>query len=99
MISLSVRRRGKFNLIGAFASPEEAYSQGRIIVRQTAAASFKIGGKVNKLFDTDIVASKREPFVFVQKRERRISSFGEKVEISQRGLFAQKIKKSMWKVF
>jgi hypothetical protein len=96
---LFVRRRGKFNFIGSFESGEAAYSKGRQIVRETAAASFKVGGRVNKLFDTDIVASTREPQVFIQKREKRISSVGEKLEITQKGIFAQKAKKSLWKVF
>lgn len=90
---LFVRRRGKFNFIGSFQTPELAYEKGRKIVRETAAASFKIGGRVNKLFDTDILPSTREANVYIQKREKRISSAGEKVEITQKGWLSQGVKK------
>lgn len=86
-----VKRRGKFSPIGTFSSPKEAFIKGRERVRTTAAASFKVistAGQTitEKLPSPDITTSKRSPGVFVQRRGFRISTPGEKREITYKGI-------------
>jgi hypothetical protein len=95
--SLFVRKGGKFIQSGVFGSQETAFSVGQNIIQQTARASFKVValgnfGKVSPSgINNDVFySSKKESGVFIQKREKRISSPGEKAEITYRGLSIQK---------
>lgn len=96
--TVSVRRKGVFREIGKFSNPVEAFAKGKAAVLSTAAASFKVEQGKEKISPSAVVGrilprnifrrSKREANVFVQRRERRISSPGEKREITARGIFA-----------
>lgn len=89
--TIEVRRRGRFETIAKAPSIFAAFNIGLDRVRKTAAASFKIEDESGDAVDYagflpgDIFQSNREPGVFIQKRNRRISSPGEKVEITLKG--------------
>jgi len=92
-----VRRQGTFRDVGQFGSLREAFIKGRGIVENTAGASFKVEDKEGrvqsgglKFLNNNFYASKREQGVFIEKRENRISTAGEKGEITFKGLFAIK---------
>lgn len=97
--SLYVRRQGIFKKVGSFGSVKEAFVKGKSIVEQTAGASFKvesqqdfnpfIGGLLSR---SSFYESKREPNVFIQKKEKRISTAGEKREITFKGILSLKSK-------
>jgi hypothetical protein len=98
-----VRRRGVFKQVASSPTQEEAINAGAFIVRNTAAASFKVSGPgvsqnpLNTL--KNFYGSKREPGVFIQKSSNRISTMGEKAEITYKGIMASKInrkKKGIW---
>ena len=91
-----VRRRGRFMSIGIFESPREAFLKGKIAVLTSAGASlrvrpldgpqnlFSVASKIlpSKIFRRSV----KEPGVYIQRREFRISTPGEKREITYRGL-------------
>lgn len=96
--SVLVRRRGVFRKIATVGSERRAFALGMARVKGTAAASFKIEGlrenvRARTLLPKEFRISKKEPGVFVQKRQFRISSAGEKGEITAKGLFAIKQKR------
>ena len=72
-----------------------AFKKGYDINRATASASFKVieDNKTVKPFSlpSDFTKSKREEGVIVQKREKRISSFGEKFDITRRGIESRRL--------
>ena len=91
-----VRRKKKFFTLGTFETKESAVKAGQTSVLTSAAASFRVSGahgvlsfqeigrpeSMNKAF----YASAKEKGVVIQKRETRISSPGEKKEITYKGL-------------
>lgn len=96
-----VKRRGKFSVIGSYSTAKEAFLKGRERVRTTAAASFKVqspGGQAQteRILSPDITMSKRLAGVFVQRREFRISTPGEKKEITFKGILKNRLKKFSW---
>jgi len=102
IFDVQVRRRGKFRTITSTGDLKEAVGAARKEVEETAAASFRIlsrGSAASETMEglglpTDIYRrSKREKNVFVQRREKRISSLGEKFEISFKGAKSKKKKK------
>jgi len=97
LFATKVRRRGKFDIIGKFASKEKAFMAGKRNLLGTAAASFKVEQEgrpvLFKPFDRRFYTSKREKGVIIQKREFRISSSGEKKEITKKGLATIRLKK------
>jgi hypothetical protein len=89
--------------MGEFELPE-AFEKGKAAIKQTAMASFKIEPEGE--IDLDIITqsyshlpqnefriSKKEKNVFIQKPTYRISSSGEKAEITAKGLQAIRRKK------
>lgn len=101
LFSVKARRRGVFKEIAKAESIEEAFAKGSYFVDVTSSASFKIdplgfefdvGGKAKTLLPSIFRESKREAGVFIEKRKYRISTPGEKAEITERGLFALKSK-------
>jgi hypothetical protein len=71
-------------------------------VRSNASASFKVSGegvsqRIRGMLPNTFYASKREPGVFIQKASNRIGTAGEKVEITQKGILANRLKrKALW---
>jgi hypothetical protein len=96
-----VKSRGRFLRTGGATSLEEAWSRGLTGIRTTASASFRIldasTGQAVKpstgRFAKDLRLSKVDPTVVVQRRGFRISSPGEKRDITAKGIFASKSKK------
>ncbi len=75
----------------------EAFGQGRGVVEKTAAASFRVkpAGASATMIERRFVPptfreSKRERGVFIQKNRFRISSVGEKQEITFKGIAASR---------
>ena len=104
LFAVEVRREGLFRRVGVAVSAREAVMFGRRVVKGTAAASFRVQAideqddDVLSAFeevlgsDKEFYASVREPGVFIQKREFRIGSAGEKREITLKGIEAQRKK-------
>lgn len=98
---VEVRRRGVFKSVGFGMEFEEAVKRGGQIVKDSAAASFRITGESNKnpfdFLDKSIFRrGKKDKNVFVQRRSKRISSGGELAEITFKGLASIKKKKKVW---
>lgn len=93
---VQVRKKGVFKTIAVTETPQEAFRIGKFNVEQTASASLRVkpiksGEKVTGIGKsilplTSFRESKREPDTFIQRRQFRISSPGEKREITQKGL-------------
>lgn len=105
-VSLFVRQRGVFRKIGAFGSEREALLKGKAIISSTARASFKIqtpmGEQVSSrglLPKLQFYKSNKEQNVFIERREKRIKSPGEKREITYKGIFASRMKSNRKKMF
>lgn len=104
--TLEVRRQGKFRALRSGLSLGEAIGEGRRVTLGTAAASFRIKGAGGVVSSSSILQnlrpsiftrSKREEGVVVQRREKRLSSFGEKAEIRpKRGVFGRSKFKSVF---
>ena len=93
-----VRRSGRFERIGTTKTLKSAFDIGERKVRQTAAASFKVlsrGGQsvTPSLLPRGFYKSERELGVVIQKPSYRISSQGEKFDITYKGIRSQKKKK------
>lgn len=96
-----VRRQGKFRMVNIKPlAREEAYSFGANVVRTTAAATFKIipsGTKASGVFKGPPARlqqfTKRGGGLFIQPSKFRISSAGEKREITFKGIGASRSKK------
>jgi len=91
-----VRRQGQFKSIGIFPTEKAAVLAGKERVSHTAAASFKVMGNLkgiaSKLLQRkQFYSSKKEPGVYIERREKRIKSPGEKFEITRRGILASGI--------
>jgi len=91
--SLLVRRRGKFQEVGIFDTIGEAFAKGKTVVGTTAGASFKVerdnqvvNRRLGLLDQSQFYKSKKEEGVFIERREKRISTAGEKEEITYKGL-------------
>lgn len=92
------RRRGKFSIIGESESVQGAVNIGEQITGSNAGASFKIVGEeggnvIPSLFSNRYRLSTRESGVIIQKNKFRISSGGERAEITGAGLRALKMRK------
>lgn len=100
LIGVQVRKKGKFETIGSFKEEKQAFNQGLLAVRARASASFRLVDLVSGLvirqpqgFAYDIGPSKKETGVYIQKRKFRISSPGEKADITYKGIAANRNKK------
>ena len=97
LFKVLVRKQGKFITVGSnYSDLATAINRGKQEVKNTARASFKVvtafgqPQKINIQSDRSLTYSKRDQNVVVQKREFRISTQGEKNEISRKGVFTQK---------
>jgi hypothetical protein len=104
---LFVRKKGKFKKVADYESPEQAVLMGKSLIEGSSKASFKVVGlegmnPIGKFLSSkSFYKSSKEENVFIQRREKRISSLGEKREITFRGLAklrSQRINggKSIW---
>ena len=104
-----VRRHDMFKRIATTDTAAKAIYLGKFRVENTAAASFKVKpmgsqstGSIRTaakrlLPSTNFYESKKDPFTFIEKKERRIKSAGEKREITYTGIFASRSKGSKTK--
>jgi hypothetical protein len=95
--SLFVRRAGKFKPVGRGFGLSQAFERGIGITRGTAAASFKVVDDSGEVVRPDRLpknyyASKKEPGVFIQTRGSRITTAGEKAEITLQGIRSSRYK-------
>jgi hypothetical protein len=94
-----VRRKGKYELISPYAYPEEeAIAKGAKVVLKTARATFKIipskkpaivtGETISPIILKEYFRTpkKTQPGVFIQKETKRITTPGEKKEITRVGI-------------
>ena len=100
---IEVRRKGKFLADKSiFETKEEALAYGGFKVGQTAAATFKVKqveqeatkryiGKLS--LDRFYGKQERGEQLYIQKSKYRISSLGEKKEITEKGIQASKAKR------
>jgi len=100
-----VRRRGEWKRIGEFPSAKGAYLAAAGSVKSSAAASLKVT-KAGELIEEDkmlspgvFYKSKREPGVFIQKAAKRISSPGEKRDITFKGIAKLRMTKAKRNIF
>ena len=94
--TVQVRRRGKFESKGVFDDSSLAFQKGRSVVENTAAASLRVldeGGRALSGFTmpSGFTKSKKDSSIYVQKREKRIGTFGEKQEITYQGIRARRL--------
>lgn len=96
-ITIKVRRRGIFQNMGTEENIFRAKGKAENIVQGTAAASYKLERQGRIITDFNpgrsFSPSRREPGVFIQKRSNRISSPGEKSEITSKGIMISKFKR------
>jgi len=89
-----VRKRGIFELAGTERTPGRAIILGRDILRNTARASFKVVSEDVRGVEREsyllprgeFTRSKSNKNIFVQRREKRITTPGEKKEITFLGI-------------
>jgi len=100
-----VRRRGVFRQLGSFGSLDSASAALRSALSSSAAASGKIVGRGSARAVASLArspqfrTSKLDSDVLVQRRRFRISSPGEKAEISRRGLAVLSARRRRRKLF
>jgi hypothetical protein len=105
LFNVEVRRRGKFERVNARSlTLQEAFKMGESNVRSTAAASFKVtpvGGRTptRSSVPMSFGESKKSPGVYVQKNRFRISSVGEKRQITLKGIAKNKSRGFLGKMF
>lgn len=92
---LLVRKKGKFQVRKEGLDVGDLFQSGKNILKSGAEASFKIIGEggevVTPMFSSDeFKPSKREKGVIVQQRSYRISSIGEKIDITYKGIEANR---------
>jgi hypothetical protein len=100
--AVQVREKGMFKTIKVTETPEEAFAFGKTRVQQTASASLRVkpvdqtesvlGVGRRLLPKTSFYESKKESGVFIQRREKRIGSVGEKREITFKGIMTNRNK-------
>ena len=97
------KRKGKLETISISESPEEAALKLKYNLETTAAASGEVTDekgvnvldRVKQYFPkSKFYESKRNPGRVVQRREQRISTGGEKAEITYKGIQANRARKS-----
>lgn len=100
--NVKVRKKGIFQTVGREENIQQAINLGENIVKNTAAASFKLeeNGKTITGFNPgrNFKQSKRETGVFIQERSNRINTAGEKREITRKGIFTNRIKNKQRRV-
>jgi hypothetical protein len=99
-----VKSKGIFKRVATTKTVESAFLAGKTKIQNTASASFKvkpinstenIGAAGRRLLPTNtFYESKKSPGTFIQRRANRIGTAGEKREITYKGIFSQKSKKS-----
>jgi len=83
---VQVRRGGIFRSVGAGLTAKEAKQLGQQVVSGTLAATFKVTGTGKQKLRTPVgfrTKSTKEGTLFIEKRSKRLSKRGEKIEIQQ----------------
>lgn len=97
LFRVEVRRRGRFMTVGTATTRNEALETGARRVRETAAASFRIRGDKPNNSDNGILGGLSDFYnkgdIFIQKAVKRISSMGERQEITSKGIASSKTKR------
>lgn len=102
LFAVQVRRRGRFETVGSFSDKLEAFDTGKRFAQNSAVASFRLldlaRGEVvsSDVYSSDFAPSKREKGVYVQKNKFRISSVGEKSEITYKGISSNRRRIKKW---
>lgn len=101
IFTAEVRRKGTFYEIGKYETPEKAFTAAKIRVSSTPAASLRVkniyGEAVKKplgLGANQFFRSKKEPGVFIERKEKRIKSAGELLGITSKGLATLKSRRA-----
>ena len=102
-----IKRRGVFRKVGSFGSLKKAVTIGKRGVDFSSSASFKIKGpqvnRVDSFLGKKFRRSKKDSNIIVEKRRFRISTGGEKREITSIGLMtlrsSKKKKKNLFNIF
>lgn len=84
MFFIVSKTKGKEKIFGSASTFKEALTKGIGLVKGTLRASLKIKtpkGYAKLPTSTEFIKSKTDPFAIVQKRSKRLSSYGEKSEI------------------
>ena len=92
---LFVKRKGKFELKGEGEDLGLLFKRGKDILQNTASASFKVISESGSAILPNILPnhfyeSKRNKGTIVQARENRINTAGEKMEITRKGIDANR---------
>lgn len=86
--------KGQFITLGTFGTMNEAFNRGKQFVQNTSSATFKVesgGTSIRQgLLPKGFTQSKSVVGGIVQERSQRISSQGEKIEISAKGRSVQR---------
>lgn len=94
---MQVRKKGIFQTAGQTETLGRAVTLGETLVENTASASFKIKQEGKTITNInpgrEFTKSKKEAGVMIQKAQFRIGTPGEKQEITQKGIWANKGKK------
>ena len=97
LFRLDVKRRGRFEVVAVGEDLGDLSSRGVNILKGSARASFRVRDSGGSVVDLDLpqgfVRSKRDKGVIVQPREKRISSLGEKEEITYKGLSMRRLRR------
>jgi hypothetical protein len=99
IFALEVRRKGQFKTEGIFETEQQALTAGVIKTRYSAAASFRVKGSTigkSVVPNKQYYSSKKEAGVFIQKRTYRISTPGEKREITFKGIAINKMRRGVF---
>lgn len=101
LITIKIRKKGIFTNTGTETNIYKAINKAENIIQKTAAASYKLERKGKTITDIKpgriFFPSKKETGVFIQKKETRIKSPGEKAEITFKGIFTNRNKRRLTK--
>lgn len=94
-VKLFIKRKGRFERAGEFATSEKALARGKRILDITSSASLKITDDKGNLItpkadNRQFKESKKTKGVLIEQSEFRISTAGEIFQISKKGQEAQK---------
>lgn len=104
LYNVSIRRKGIFKTIAKTTDLKKAFNIGMEKVDITSSASFKVEGPGaltfgRRFIDKRFRASFKEPGVFIEKRKYRISTPGEKKEITFKGIATRKMRGAFKNIF
>lgn len=92
---LFVRKKGKFQYVGNYDTPEIAFDKGKSIVSETSTASFKVESsgvpqRFNMPPGSNLYNSRKDSTIYIEKPKFRINRPTELREITFKGLQTQR---------